>query len=237
MKNEAIVYGDIHGCYNAATRAMELAEELQVPAIFLGDYVDRGPSGIKLLQALMLAKAKHPDWVFLMGNHEQMLMDLIEGRNKPEDIGIVTISGDKFDYAQSEHTYNEWKNLNGEDQRAVVELIEATKLFHETQHLIFTHAVLRETGHSIDEKSKEELLWNYKYEPRWPGKRFVHGHMNTNQINLDDKGININTACGYGGYLTGLLISMETARPTKLFSISEGGVLWNRADIQVKENN
>jgi serine/threonine protein phosphatase 1 len=232
MDNEVIAFGDLHGCFQAAETAVKLAEELTVKAIFIGDYVDRGPSGIRTLHALMSAKKNHPDWIFLMGNHEQILMDLINGKNKPEDIGTL-LNGSQFDYAQAEHSYNEWKNLESNEQQAVVEFIEATELFYETPHLIFTHAVLRDNGLSIKQKSKEELIWNYDYEPKWQGKKFVHGHKNIEKVSFSDNSININTFCGYGGHLTGFLFNIETAEPIKIFSISEGGELFNELGFQV----
>lgn len=231
MKNQIIAFGDIHGCYQAAETAVKLAEELKTKAVFLGDYVDRGPSGLRTLQVLMSAKKNHSDWMFLMGNHEQMLLDLIKEINNPEDIGTV-LNGSQFDYAQAEHTHNEWKTLNPDEQHAVIEFIEGTKLFYETPHLIFTHAVLRNNGHGLHEKSKEELIWNYDYEPVWQGKKFIHGHKNIEKVSFSENSININTFCGYGGHLTGLLFNIETAEPTKIFSISEGGELFYEESIE-----
>lgn len=234
--NKIIAFGDIHGCYQAAETAVKLAEELKAKAVFLGDYVDRGPSGIRTLQTLMNAKKKHSDWIFLMGNHEQMLLDLIKGKNKPEDIGTA-LDGSQFDYAQAEHSYNEWKNLKSDEQHAVVEFIETTKLFYETPHLLFTHAVLRENEQCLQEKSKVELIWNYDYEPKWQGKKFVHGHKNIEKVSFSETSININTFCGYGGHLTGLLFNLETAKPIKLYSISEVGEMLNEESIQTKSIN
>jgi serine/threonine protein phosphatase 1 len=236
MNNKIIAFGDIHGNYHAAETAVKLAEKLKVKAVFLGDYVDRGPSGIKTLQTLIKAKKNNSDWIFLMGNHEQMLMDLINEKNKPEDIGTL-MDGSQFDYAQSEHSYNEWIGSKDDDQCAVVEFIESTKLFYETPHLIFTHAVLRDTGSRLQEKSKEELLFNYDDEPKWQGKKFIHGHKNIQKVCFSGNSININTFCGYGGHLTGLLINLETTKPIKLFSISEAGELLNEENIQTENTN
>ena len=78
MRNETIIaFGDIHGCFNAALKAVQLANEEKAMAVFLGDYVDRGPDSIKTLEVLIEAKKRNPKWVFLRGNHDQMLLDLI----------------------------------------------------------------------------------------------------------------------------------------------------------------
>jgi hypothetical protein len=122
--------------------------------------------------------------------------------------------------------------LNEDEQRAVVEFIESTKLFYETTHLIFTHAVLKNTGQILQEKSKEELLFKYDDEPKWQGKKFIHGHLNIEKVCFSENSININTFCGYGGHLSGLLINLETTKPIKLFSISETGEFMNEENIQ-----
>jgi len=87
----------------------------------------------------------------------------------------------------------------------------------------------------LDKKTEEELIWNYDTKPVWEGKQFMHGHATVKDPTTTNKGTNINTLCGYGGILTGMLIDMSCF-PTidKLtlgqhnlisFSISEGGIL------------
>ena len=93
MTQKVIVFGDIHGCYKAANTAITLAEGLNVSAIFLGDYVDRGSSSMKVLEILINAKEKHPDWIFLRGNHDQMLLDLINGNKHPDGFDERTEKG------------------------------------------------------------------------------------------------------------------------------------------------
>lgn len=64
MKDKIIIFGDIHSCYEAANTAVKLAEDLEVQAVFLGDYVDRGPSCVKTLQTLISAKKNIPNGYF-----------------------------------------------------------------------------------------------------------------------------------------------------------------------------
>jgi len=47
--------------------------------------VDRGSFSIKTLEVLIEAKKNNPDWIFLRGNHEQMLLDLIMFKQKPNN--------------------------------------------------------------------------------------------------------------------------------------------------------
>lgn len=215
-----IAFGDVHGCYKAAERVVLLAAELDAQAIFLGDYVDRGPSAIETLRVLMQAKEQHPDWIFLRGNHDQMLLNLIEGRARTSDIGEVL--GMNFDYAQTSTSFEEWQQTDAEEQEYVRSFLRSTRLYCETPYHIFCHAVLRDTRQSMGDKSSEELMWNYESCPPWEGKRFVHGHHPVYEPMVEHRGINVNTRCGYGGRLTGLHIASD-GNPLCFYAIGENG--------------
>ena len=67
--------GDIHG---ESEKLRELIASLPLEAgdelIFLGDYVDRGPDPSGVIDTLLELEQSHP-CVFLLGNHESMLLD------------------------------------------------------------------------------------------------------------------------------------------------------------------
>ena len=96
------------------------------------------------------------------------------------------------------------------------------------------HAPLKNNNTALNEKSKDELIWNYDLNPVWQGKQFMHGHAVVDKPTNTNNGVNINTGCGLGGYLTGTLIMLEWLYPHKptlrrqkiiCFSISETGAL------------
>lgn len=217
-----IAFGDIHGHSHAADAAIRLALQLDAKAIFLGDYVDRGPNPMQTLLSLIRAKAENPNWVFIKGNHEQMLLDLIQGIKTPNDMGELE-DGNWFEYSQTEETFDQWRQMDVDTQLAIVEFLNSTRLYYDTKHTLFLHGVLRDTGERIDQKSEEELIWNYEPTPLWEDKKFVHGHLPVDKIEMYGYGIDINTGCGYDGFLTGLLMDGATGEPIRLYSISENG--------------
>ncbi len=223
---ELIIFGDIHGHHKAAEYAIGLAEELSLRALFLGDYVDRGPSSIETLSLMIKAKQRHPGWTFLRGNHDHMLLDLAEGRAKPDDVSDV-LEGTSFSYSQAKATYHEWNSLTVKKKNEIVKFLKNTILFYETEAWVFSHAVLRNTNQEVKDKSKDELIWNYEYIPYWEGKSFVHGHLPVDCVKFVGKGININTKCGYGGFLTGLIIDIASGDHYKTFKFSENGEILN----------
>jgi serine/threonine protein phosphatase 1 len=238
MESRTLVFGDIHGCYLAADAAVKLAKKEKAKAIFLGDYVDRGPDSIKTLEILIEAKRKNPEWIFLRGNHDQMLLDLIMGIQEP-NIEFDVYAG-RTSNIETSRVFEKWKYLSASRKNEITKFLENTIFFHETNDWIFVHAPLKNSDIPIYEKSKEELLWNYDLNPVWEGKQFVHGHATTEKLVLRDKnGLNINTSCGYGGVLTGLLIKKEQLSSTLTtrcdlicFAISESGTIEKQYDVE-----
>jgi len=234
IEKRLIVFGDIHGCYKAAEAAVLLAEKENATAIFLGDYVDRGPDSIRTLEILIKAKKDNPNWIFLRGNHDQMLLDLILGKTEP-NIEFKVPNGMSSN-EETTKVFFKWQNLSEHLKNEIVLFLESTKFYYETKHWIFVHAPLKDSTITLDKKSEEDLIWNYSLKPTWEGKQFIHGHATVNNPTSTNKGTNINTLCGYGGVLTGmLLLTSYPLAPSNMvreerfvhFSISEDGVLIN----------
>ena len=80
-----IAIGDIHGCRVALDTllgALELRAE--DTAVVLGDAIDRGPDSRGVITRLLaLRDACH--LVPILGNHEQMLIDVVDGRIPRQD--------------------------------------------------------------------------------------------------------------------------------------------------------
>ncbi|MBN1685390.1 MAG: serine/threonine protein phosphatase, partial [Spirochaetales bacterium] len=65
-----LIAGDIHGDLRTFNRIMSLIGPGDL-AVFLGDYADRGPSGLEVIEGLMAARRKMPGNILaLKGNHE-----------------------------------------------------------------------------------------------------------------------------------------------------------------------
>lgn len=74
--------GDLHGCPDELSILLQQLEERENisdedQVIFIGDYIDRGPSSKSVVDQLIAFKAKFQDTVFLRGNHEDMLLDFL----------------------------------------------------------------------------------------------------------------------------------------------------------------
>ncbi len=79
MRKRTLVIGDVHGMYDELMRALEKSgfgggDRL----IFLGDYINRGPKSREVMDFLT-ALAREPGHVFLCGNHEQIILQMLAG--------------------------------------------------------------------------------------------------------------------------------------------------------------
>src|SRR5260370_13880264 len=71
--------GDIHGCPDELAAILKaIAPGAGDTVVFVGDYVDRGPSARDVIElALDLERVGHAECVFLKGNHEDMMMSFL----------------------------------------------------------------------------------------------------------------------------------------------------------------
>src|SRR5678815_719209 len=73
--------GDIHGC---ADELDDLLTRLPLQSgstlVFLGDYIDRGPKSRQVIERVLDLR-RHFEVIALRGNHEQMLLEFLEGES------------------------------------------------------------------------------------------------------------------------------------------------------------
>jgi serine/threonine protein phosphatase 1 len=211
MEGDCMTYaavGDIHGhATELAILMTRLAGAMNVgddPVVFLGDYVDGGPDTRRVIESLRSAQAFNPHWVFLRGNHDQMLIDAI--RHADDDPSIY----DLWYYQGGKETLESYGGTIPED---VLDWLESLPLWHETASYIFVHAGIVPGKHP-SECTDDELLWlrdSFFDSPYpWP-KRVIYGHTYCKTPRMRDRTIGINTMHRGGGVLTAVLL--DDARP------------------------
>ena len=88
--NQIFAVGDIHGCKdlldNIHQKIIKASKDKKGEKliIYLGDYIDRGPDIKETIQTLIDFNPSNFKKIFLLGNHEIMLLEFIsESRNSP----------------------------------------------------------------------------------------------------------------------------------------------------------
>ena len=94
--SQIYVVGDIHGCRvllkKILQKIIKMSKNTTGPKliIYLGDYIDRGPEIKETIQTLLDFQPIDFQRIFLLGNHEQMMLDFIKG--EPDSLYVWIFS-------------------------------------------------------------------------------------------------------------------------------------------------
>lgn len=163
------VISDIHGQYDMF---IELLDKIQLQdtdmLYILGDILDRGPYPIKTLMKLM----EMPNAICLVGNHELMALECLEFLMKE----IIEMSIEELDekmldnlvtwqYNGSKSTINEFRQLDSETRRDVIDFIKDFLIYEEIavngKNYLLVHAGLGNylPDKDIEDYSIHEIIW------------------------------------------------------------------------------
>jgi serine/threonine protein phosphatase 1 len=210
--------GDIHGCIqqlrelmDAIHHALAAADSKSIPEriqwIFLGDYIDRGPDPAGVIEYLRRHAKRYPESVFLRGNHEEMLFDVIESVGPERAAAFLNTKG------ITNKNY-EWLWSN-------------TRYVYESGGYIFAHAGLN-AERSLADQNNDDFLWSY-HESEYgnaPTRQIVHGHITIENVAIVGNNINVDTGCGKGGRLSAILLPEE-----RIFQSATPGLNQRRLDL------
>lgn len=82
-RERVFAIGDIHGCLDKLVPLMNMIQlnPDQDLLLFIGDYIDRGGHSREVVDYLVDLKQRLPETIFLLGNHEQMFLEYLDGRD------------------------------------------------------------------------------------------------------------------------------------------------------------
>jgi serine/threonine protein phosphatase 1 len=229
--------GDIHGRIDLLDRLLfSIAEDVASRAIvrpvyvFLGDYIDRGPSSRQAIDRLIEHGENH-ECVFLKGNHELIALKCLRDRS----------------------LFDQWLRLGGletlasygvsTDIRAVgKQIVQLQAAFHSAlpqAHLrffrnlknsfacgdfFFAHAGVK-PGTALSRQKEEDLLWirdEFLTSIDDFGKIIVHGHTPVGEVGIRSNRINIDTGAFASGLLTCLVIESTSLFAIDTCSVNKG---------------
>jgi serine/threonine protein phosphatase 1 len=185
------VIGDIHGCLRPLQRLLEkIAPQPGDEVIFIGDYIDRGPQSREVVEYLLDLPYR---CVFLLGNHEKMLLDYLDGA----DEGLYLANGGL-------ETIQSYGGHAANIPPTHLRFFRNLRPMYETTDYLFVHAGIRPLV-SMEKQNVGDLVWIrqefFQFIGRFP-KPIVFGHTPFRQVLLAPDRIGIDTACVYGGKLT-----------------------------------
>ena len=192
--------GDIHGSID---RLQDLMQKIPIDfandtLLFIGDYIDRGPGSVEVVEYLMDLKKRVPEIILLKGNHEDMLEKYLDGT-------------DRFTYLLNggQNTLDSYlSKTHRSDSFPIpaehIDFFKSLRLYYETEAYIFVHAGLRPKIPLASQKS-EDLLWirdKFIYSKYNFGKPVVFGHTPLEKPLVEPNKIGIDTGAVYGNALT-----------------------------------
>lgn len=215
--------GDIHGRIDLVEQLMasidaDLARTSppQVIDIYLGDYIDRGPSSRQVIDRL-IERQRQRRTVFLKGNHETFIPEFIENPAMLAEWrhlgGLETLMSYgvqptiKADAAEQVELARAFTLMLPNSHR---EFLTSLPLWMSCGDFFFVHAGVRPHV-PLKQQREKDLLWirdDFLLHEDAFEKFIVHGHTPVREPDIRDNRINIDT----GAYATGRLTCLRIER-------------------------
>lgn len=209
-----IVIGDIHGCYHTLSDLLKECEATKKDRyIFIGDYIDRGPFSMHVVERLLVAQQELGDKrvVLLRGNHEQFAID----------------KNGRLDFLWEANGGLETMRSYKDHNMILTNHIKAFKkmpVYLDDGEYIFVHAGLKHPN--LRDNSEKEMLWDRDWLkdtiPQRREKPVIFGHtpMKDAPCYMPTGDIGIDGGCVFGGNLCAVVIEHETGR-LRFFSVPQ----------------
>jgi len=200
MPGRVIAIGDIHGCLPALETVMKLISPQKEDIIItLGDYIDRGMQ-VRECFDLLMNIAERCRLVPILGNHDEMLLQLLE------DSRFLL---DWLGYGGTTTLYSFGVKRPEEIPEKYIRFLRGCLPYYETSTHFFVHANYL-PDLPLEVQPTEVLRWQYLRD-RQPGahisgKKAIVGHTAQKTGEILDLGhlVCIDTCCYGGGYLTAM---------------------------------
>ena len=199
-EKRVFIVGDIHGCLGLLEGLMEKVpwQPEKDQLIFLGDYIDRGKDPKGVVDYLVELKGSTPNVQFIKGNHEVMLLDYLDGRNRDlyfANAGYTTL-----------RSYLAAKPA-GEEALIPPEHMEfycSLKSYIEAEDYYVVHAGFR-PGVDLEDQTLEDMVWirePFIYSDYDFGKKVIFGHTPFKRPFVMKNKFGLDTGAVYGNRLT-----------------------------------
>lgn len=201
IAQRVIAIGDIHGClaaFQALLAAIEVRSHDQL--VVLGDVIDRGPDSRGVLELIFELETRC-ELICLLGNHEQMLIDVIDGRMSLSQ--WLAFGGE-----ETLDSYQQGGALNSFDERHL-EAIRSWGNYYEIDSHFFAHGNYQ-PHIPLTQQAWHEMRWvslrEFTPEMHVSGKTAVVGHTSNKKGDVVNLGhlICLDTYCYGGQWLSAL---------------------------------
>lgn len=218
------VVGDVHGCLDLLVGVQRLIDQDRAKSdpgrtaeIYLGDYIDRGPDSAGVVSRL-IARVRDANAVFLRGNHDQILLDFLDGADCLEQWRALGGTATLLSYgvaasllthsAPTEVVRDALKENIPPDHRS---FYDQTGSYMQVGPYLMVHAGIR-PGIGLEDQKTADLLGIRQDFLQYDGDFdfiVVHGHTPVEAPELRRNRINIDTGAFATNRLTCLRIGED----------------------------
>jgi serine/threonine protein phosphatase 1 len=214
--------GDVHGRLDLLNDLLARIDQdrasrpiMRPVHVFLGDYIDRGPSSRETIDRL-LEHAQSNEDVFLKGNHELIAIKGLSDRGPFEQWmrrlgGMETLMSyglSREDLAGGRSIVEIQAAFHAALPRTHLRFFRDLRLSFTCGDFFFAHAGVK-PGIDISRQNERDLLWireEFLASRDDFGKIIIHGHTPTFEVEVEQNRINIDTGAFATGRLTCLVI-------------------------------
>ena len=214
--------GDIHGRLDLLDRLLDKIhadidrrKARKVLLLFVGDLIDRGPNSAQVIERLRTYKRSGVRTVFLLGNHEEVLVRILRG-----DAELIA-KWTSFGGAECLTSYgidpDRIARMRDDDALAAIraaiprEHVKFIEGFDDSCRFgdyLFVHAGIR-PGVDFDQQLQSDLRWirePFLFDDTDHGFVVVHGHTIRPEVEIRPNRIGIDTGAYRTGVLTAIVI-------------------------------
>ena len=229
MPDVIYAIGDIHGCHKLL---LELERAIMADAeaidgekwlVYLGDYVDRGPSSAKVLDHFLSPPPSGFRRICLAGNHEEMAVDFLTNANYGNGWLGPDFGGRKTLASYGLHDLDldserPGRQLSSHIPKDHLDFLGTLPSMLTVPGYCFVHAGV-DPGLPLADQRERVLLWSRPHQFAWPaagtGYRVIHGHTPVEHPDLKQQRIDIDL----GAYATGRLGALKITGPGEISAI------------------
>lgn len=214
------VIGDVHGCDNLLDALLQQleCEARDLPLVFVGDLIDRGPQSARVASRVMVMK----NTITLKGNHEAMMLDFIDfpeqsaaiwlrngGAQTLESYGVT--APDPADETALLTARDAFVDALGD---AGVSWFRNLPLVWQSGNVVVSHAG-GDPSQPIETRRGHGYLWGHRdflRKKRKDGLWMAHGHYITERPSAENGRIAVDTGAYSTGCLTASVIEPGAVR-------------------------
>jgi len=222
------VVGDIHGrldllrtLHGKIRQDGETAHGDRI-VVYIGDYVDRGDHSKGVIDELLTEPLAGFSPIYLKGNHEEALLNFLEHPEVARDwftfggdaavmsYGVPVLPGALTD----ERLLEIQVAFRDAVPDAHLRFLSTLRLSYEIGDYLCVHAGI-DPGRPLHRQRPEDLLWirdAFLDSDKLHGKLIVHGHSITDEPDVRDNRIGIDTGAYFSNRLTCLILEGRTRR-------------------------